>query len=102
MTCPYCGIRLEAHRFLTKGQRRYFEACCELIANALNADQDGEKTIDMDAASDATLAKTERPKFYYAEQTQQTRFNCAACGEWNDILARFGYCSSCGTRNDLE
>jgi len=101
MTCPYCGIRLEAHRFLTKGQRRYFEACCELIANALNADQDGEKTIDMDASSDATLAKTERPKFYYAEQTQETRFNCAACGEWNDILGRSGYCSSCGTRNDL-
>lgn len=101
MTCPYCGIKLEGHRFLTKGQRLYVEACCELIGDALNSEQDGEKIIDMDAASDATAGKTERPKFYYAEQSQQTPFTCAACGEWNDILGRFGYCSSCGTRNDL-
>src|SRR5260370_11898513 len=101
MTCPYCGIKLEGHRFLTKGQRLYVEACCELIGDALNSEQDGEKIIDMDAASDATVSKAERPKFYYAEQSQQTPFICAACGEWNDILGRFGYCSSCGTRNDL-
>ena len=77
------------------------EACCHLIAEAFDAQDDGEKTIDMDAAVDAAARKTETPKFYYAEQSQQTRFNCSACGQWNDILGRFGYCSSCGTRNDL-
>jgi hypothetical protein len=92
---------MEAHRFLTKGQRAYVEACCELIMDALGSVEDGEKMIDMDAASDASLSKTERPKFYYAEQSQQTVFTCTACGEWNDILGRFGHCSSCGTRNDL-
>ena len=26
---------------------------------------------------------------------------CEACGIQTDILGRFGYCSTCGTRNDL-
>src|SRR5262249_46459959 len=44
----------------------------------------------------------EKPAFYYAEQSQQTRFTCDTCGGWNDILGRLGYCSSGGTRNDLS
>ena len=28
------------------------------------------------------------------------KFVCKACGNKNDILGRYGYCSSCGTRND--
>ena len=43
----------------------------------------------------------EKPSFYASEESQQHKFNCVACGEFNDILGRFGYCSSCGTRNDL-
>ena len=40
--------------------------------------------------------------FYYAEESQQNKFTCNACGASNDILGRFGYCSTCGTRNDLQ
>lgn len=101
MTCTYCGLRASAHEFLTKGQRAYVDACCRLIGDAMDAGEDGEHVIDMDAAVDAAKGKTERPKFYYAEESQQTRFTCTGCGHWNDILGRFGYCSSCGARNDL-
>jgi hypothetical protein len=43
----------------------------------------------------------EKPPFYYVEESQQKQFDCSACGEFNDILGRFAYCSVCGTRNDL-
>lgn len=102
MTCPYCGVRAPAHQFLTRAQRAYIEACCEMILEALNSEADGERAVEMDAAADAAAAtQKEKPKFYYAEQAQQTAFTCGSCGHWNDILGRFGYCSSCGTRNGL-
>ena len=56
--------------------------------------------IDMDAVADA-VGKGEKPAFYVSEQAQQRKFTCGACDEFNDILGRFGYCSACGTRNDL-
>jgi hypothetical protein len=37
-----------------------------------------------------------------AEQSQQHHYTCAACGSADDILGRYGYCSCCGTRNDLQ
>lgn len=37
-----------------------------------------------------------------SEESQQRKFICKVCEEFNDILGRFGYCSLCGTRNDLE
>jgi len=55
----------------------------------------------MDAVADAAGKKGERPAFYVSEQSQQRKFNCTACDEFNDILGRFGYCAACGTRNDL-
>jgi hypothetical protein len=42
------------------------------------------------------------PPFYYSEERQQKPFHCSACGGFNDILGKFGYCTVCGTRNDLE
>jgi hypothetical protein len=49
------------------------------------------------------VAKTgEQPSFYYTEQTQQNHYTCKACGQADDILGRYGYCSCCGTRNDLQ
>jgi hypothetical protein len=45
--------------------------------------------------------QSERPAFYVSEESQQCKFTCMACEEFNDILGRFGYCSLCGTRNDL-
>ena len=42
-----------------------------------------------------------KPDFYYSEESQQKKFDCEACGGVNDIIGKFCYCSTCGTRNDL-
>jgi hypothetical protein len=101
-TCPYCGLRLSTHEFLTEGQRRFVEAVCELTQQALYAEKDGEHMIDMDDVADKVQKTGERPAFYYTETSQQNQFACTACGEHNDILGRYGYCGCCGTRNDLQ
>jgi hypothetical protein len=75
---------------------------CEKLAIALGSGEDGSHVIDMDAVADAAGKDVEKPPFYYAEQSQQKQFNCSACGEFNDILGRFAYCTVCGTRNDLD
>jgi ribosomal protein L37E len=59
-----------------------------------------ELVIDMDAVVRAGTDEP-RPDFYYAAETQQTRYRCEKCGEFNDIRGRFGYCASCGYRNNL-
>jgi hypothetical protein len=100
--CPYCGVRAEMHNLLTTAQRSYVEQVCARMREVLGSDQDGEYVIDMDAVADAVGKDTKRPPFYYAEESQQNKFNCEACGTFNDILGTFGYCSSCGTRNDLQ
>lgn len=107
MTCAYCGLRAETHYFITNGQMKYVEAYCELVEQAMSSDKDDEFIIDMDEVADAVGKETKKPKFYYAEESQQNKFICDACGSLNDILGRFGYCSSCGTHNgknelDLE
>lgn len=99
-TCPYCALRAEPHYFLTKGQRRYIEECCKLVVDAMEK-PDGEYVIDFDAVADAARKGAETPRFYYAEQTQQQKYVCDACGSVQDILGKYGFCSSCGTRNDL-
>lgn len=101
MTCPYCGVRGEAHEFLTDGQVKYLEACCELIAEAMNSESEGERVVDMDEVADAVGKDVSKPKFYYAEEQQQNKYTCVACGEINDILGRYGYCSNCGTHNGV-
>jgi hypothetical protein len=68
---------------------------------AINAPEDGEHIVDLDAVSDA-VSNLEKPPFYYAEKSQQNKFECRDCGNTVDILGRFGYCSLCGTRNDLQ
>ena len=55
----------------------------------------------MDAVADAAGKDGGKPPFYVSEESQQNKFKCAYSGEYNDILGRFGYCSQCGTRNDL-
>ena len=100
-TCPYCGLRLSTHHFLTQGQRKYVHAYCDLFNVALCSEKDGDYEINMDEVAKAIGNASEKPKFYYAEESQQTRFVCSECGGWNDILGNFGHCSSCGTRNDL-
>jgi hypothetical protein len=100
--CPYCGIRAQRHEFLTDAQQSYVAQYCALLSRALDQAEDGEHTIDMDAVADAVGKDTEKPPFYYAEESQQNQFTCEACGGFNDILGKFGYCSGCGTRNDLQ
>lgn len=67
----------------------------------MDSDQDGKVVIDMDAVAEAAGKEGEKPAFYVSEKSQQHKFTCAYCEGFNDILGRFGYCSLCGTRNDL-
>jgi len=43
-----------------------------------------------------------REDFYYTSTIQQTQFQCAACNSFNDIRGRYGYCASCGWRNNFS
>ena len=101
-TCPYCGLRAKSHQFLTQAQQQYVVQYCDALSEALDKEGDIEHVVDMDAVADAVGSTTEKPPFYYAEESQQNKFTCNACGEINDILGRYGYCSVCGTRNDLQ
>jgi hypothetical protein len=59
----------------------------------------------MDAVADAAKVQDKdkpKPLFYYVELSQQNRYKCRACDTFNDILGDFGYCTACGTRNDLQ
>lgn len=100
--CPYCGVQGESHHFLTDAQSAYVQQFCELYSHAAGSDQDGDYVIDFDAVADAVGEKVEKPPFYYAEESQQNKFRCEACDTITDILGRFGYCTWCGTRNDLQ
>lgn len=102
MTCAYCGLRAPTHSFRTPGQIKYVEACIELVQQALGSGVDGESAIDMDEVADAVGKDSKKPKFYYAEESQQNKYNCAACGVFNDILGKYGYCSICGTYNGVS
>ena len=101
-TCPYCGIKGKAHQFLTKGQCHFVKACCDMFEKALIEGTDGEHCIDMDEIADAVNAGAEKPKFFYVEETQQNNYKCDACGDLQDILGQFGYCSCCGTLNTWQ
>lgn len=101
--CPYCAF--EAHdyyHFLTEAQQRYVKQYCDVLSNAFASDQAGEHIIDMDSVAEAAGRDCEKPAFFYAEERQQNLFTCKACGKVNDVLGRYAYCSSCGTRNDLQ
>jgi hypothetical protein len=102
LTCVNCGVRADTHHFLTEGQLKYVRGCCDLIQEAIKSEKDGESVIDMDQVADAVGKNSERPKFYYADVTQQNKFECEACGCLNDILGKYGYCSCCGTHNGLQ
>ena len=100
--CPYCASMLDGYQFLSEAQARYVSHYCDVLNDALDAAKDGEVVIDMDAVAKAAENNEDIPAFYVAEQSQQCKFQCVACDEFNDILGLFGYCSGCGTRNDLE
>ena len=95
-----CGLVGEAHIFLTQAHRAYLNQFCEVYLQAISS-EDGEHEINFDAVADA-VNSIEKPPFYYAEESQQNKFKCHACGCIVDILGKFGYCSGCGTRNDIQ
>lgn len=99
--CPYCAVQAQSYEFLSHAQRRYVRHYCEVLVSAMSSDNTRDVTIDMDAVADATGSAAEKPSFYVSEESQQQKFTCRACEEFNDILGRFGFCSRCGTRNDL-
>jgi len=99
--CPYCGSEADRHQFLTGAQRKYVAHYCETLNEAQEAG-DGDYTINMDEVADATASSNEKPPFYYSELRRQNLFTCDACGARSDILGIYGYCSVCGTRNDLQ
>lgn len=99
--CPYCATIVPCYQFLSEAQLRYVRHYCNVLSDALDSVNDGEVVIDMDVVADAAGKDGEKPAFYVSEQSQQRKFTCSSCGEFNDILGRFGYCSLCGTRNDL-
>jgi len=74
---------------------------CALFGEALHQEGDAQVVVDLDVVADATGKEGEKPAFYRSEQSQQRQFVCQACEEFNDILGHYGYCSLCGTRNDL-
>lgn len=100
--CPYCAAGGQQHEFLSAAQQVYVEKYMWLMMEALQAEKPGEYSIDMDAVADAVGKEAEKPEFYYAEESQQKKFICSACGEFNDILGTYGFCSGCGTRNDYD
>lgn len=99
--CPYCATRAPGYQFLSEAQLRYVRHYCGILSETLNSGEDGEVVIDMNAVADAVGKEGDRPAFYVSEQSQQRKFTCGTCEEFNDIVGRFGYCSSCGMRNDL-
>ena len=88
-------------QFLSESQQIYLRHYISTLITAIAASHDGKVIIDMDAVADAARGDGEKPAFYVSEQSQQRKFICVACNQFNDILGRFGYCSVCGTRNDL-
>ena len=99
--CPYCHASAKPHQFLSRAQLRYVRHYCNVLMDALDSNDIGHVEIDMDQVAGAAGKNEPRPSFYVSEQSQQRKFRCSACDEFNDILGRFGYCSQCGTRNDL-
>jgi hypothetical protein len=100
--CPYCAVMVPSHQFLSQAQLRYVRHYCAILASCLQSDSSKEAVINMNEVADAVGKEGEKPAFYVSEESQQCKFTCEACDEFNDILGRFGYCSSCGTRNDLS
>lgn len=104
LTCPYCGLKAAAHKFMTPAQRNYIRHYVDTLLGGLDEEMEPgterELVIDMDAVVDWGTDQL-RPDFYYAAETQQTRYTCEKCSDFNDIRGRYGYCASCGSRNNI-
>lgn len=100
--CPYCGLIAPMHQFMTAAQCHYIEHYVTTFLEAWQSDQEKIRVeIKMDEYADQASKEVEVPKFYYAEERQQSHWSCVKCGTRNDILGHYGYCSCCGYRNNL-
>lgn len=102
LTCPYCGLQQATHHFLTPAHRSFLSAVSERLIQAIESDQNGRFDIPLDKIADDVVSTNEPNPFYFAEVRQQEKFRCSLCGAMNDILGRFGFCSCCGFRNNLD
>ncbi|MHC8494049.1 hypothetical protein ACTU44_15250 [Thalassospira sp. SM2505] len=100
--CCYCGMSGAPHYFLTQGHRAFLKNLTERFHDAVSAPEDGEHIIDMDEVLASVQEGKEPPAFYKADEAQQNNFKCRKCGTFNDVLGRFGFCCSCGYRNNLD
>lgn len=104
--CPYCGVHIEPHLCLGDAQVAFVESCCAFYHHVQSLDRDGEFSIKVADLIEQTHGSRDEgksaPPEFFVEVTRQTRFSCDACGTQYDILGRFGYCSTCGTRNDIQ
>jgi hypothetical protein len=105
LICPYCGLRTNAWRFLTASHKIYIKHYVTTLLDALEAqitpDTSRRIIIDVDTIA-AQGANEPKPQFYYTTESQQTRYRCDHCNDFNDIRGRYGYCASCGWRNNLQ
>lgn len=102
--CPYCGKYSRAFECLSDAQRAYVDACCILYERILTEEKDGYYEISARELLAQAMASedgvTPAPPEFFMEKQRQTRFTCDSCANATDVLGRFAYCSSCGTRND--
>ena len=72
MTCPYCGLREDAHHFLTPNQKLYVEHYIQTLIEGLRAEiepgTEHEIVIDMDKIASAGDDQP-KPHFYYTAGT---------------------------------
>jgi hypothetical protein len=95
-TCPYCGTKDVFLNFFTINQKKYIEAYIKKFLELFRSGVSG--TIDFDSLIEHLDTNT---SFIYNEERQQTLFKCLNCSNTNDIIGIYGYCSSCGMRNNL-
>jgi hypothetical protein len=89
---------------LTSPQKIYINHYVDQLIDGcedIKPNSEVEIVIDMDLVADS-VAEKPRPDFYYTSTMQQSEFRCSECNCYNDIRGKYGYCSSCGTRNNLN
>lgn len=104
LTCPYCGLRTDSFRFLTPSQNDYIRHYLDtFLVGMKSIKRNSSKNIEinMDKVADNTTIGSNKD-FYYTSITQQTEFNCSQCNSYNDIRGRYGYCTACGSRNNVQ
>lgn len=99
--CPYCGITKDSVDFFSEAQNKYVQVYCSVLSSSLKNIKNGQVIIDIDEIANKANNEGNTPAFYFSEQRQQKVYKCVSCGESNDIIGRFCYCSLCGTRNDI-